>query len=85
MAAGRALAPHPLNRTYSRFWLKHLTELKRRRAQVSGILLLLLLLPPAAVQAQFPISTNTLKGGGGYFSDPDWTNYPARFYRIRSP
>jgi len=20
-----------------------------------------------------------------YFSDPDWTNYPSRFYRIRSP
>jgi hypothetical protein len=22
---------------------------------------------------------------GFYFSDPDWTNYPGRFYRIRSP
>ena len=20
-----------------------------------------------------------------YFSDPEWTNYPARLYRIRSP
>jgi len=20
-----------------------------------------------------------------YFSDPQWTNYPARFYRLRSP
>jgi hypothetical protein len=20
-----------------------------------------------------------------YFSDPQWTNYPGRFYRIRSP
>jgi hypothetical protein len=26
-----------------------------------------------------------LTNGSIYFSDPDWTNYPARFYRIRSP
>ena len=32
-----------------------------------------------------PISTNTLTGGSSYFSDPQWTNYPARFYRLRSP
>jgi hypothetical protein len=32
-----------------------------------------------------PVGTNTLTGGSSYFSDPDWTNYPARFYRIRSP
>jgi hypothetical protein len=32
-----------------------------------------------------PISTNTLTGGSFYFSDPKWTNYPARFYRLRSP
>jgi hypothetical protein len=31
------------------------------------------------------ISTNTLTGGTSYFSDPQWTNYPARFYRLRSP
>ncbi len=24
-------------------------------------------------------------GGLFYFSDPNWTNYPARNYRIRSP
>jgi len=24
-------------------------------------------------------------GGSFYFSDPQWTNYPSRFYRIRSP
>jgi hypothetical protein len=28
-----------------------------------------------------PIQTNTLSGGTAYFSDPAWTNYPARFYR----
>jgi hypothetical protein len=32
-----------------------------------------------------PVGTNTLTDGSSYFSDPDWTNYPARFYRIRSP
>ena len=26
-----------------------------------------------------------LTNGLVYFSDPDWTNYPSRFYRIRSP
>jgi len=24
-------------------------------------------------------------GGLSYFSDPQWTNHPARFYRVRSP
>jgi hypothetical protein len=29
-----------------------------------------------------PVSTNTtLTGGTNYFSDPQWTNYPMRFYR----
>jgi hypothetical protein len=32
-----------------------------------------------------PVGTNTLTGGWCYFSDPDWTNYPGRFYRLRSP
>ena len=32
-----------------------------------------------------PVSTNALAGGTSYFSDPQWTNYPNRFYRIRSP
>jgi hypothetical protein len=31
------------------------------------------------------VSTNTLTGGSSYFSDPQWTNYPDRFYRFRSP
>jgi hypothetical protein len=31
-----------------------------------------------------PVATNTLSGGTNYFSDPEWTNYPTRFYRIRS-
>jgi hypothetical protein len=32
-----------------------------------------------------PVSTNTLTNGSSYFTDPQWTNYPARFYRLRSP
>jgi hypothetical protein len=32
-----------------------------------------------------PLQTNTLTGGSCYFSDPDWTNYLARLYRLRSP
>lgn len=31
-----------------------------------------------------PMSTNTLTGGTSYFSDPQWTNYPERFYRLSS-
>jgi hypothetical protein len=27
----------------------------------------------------------TLTNGAFYFSDPNWKNYPARNYRIRSP
>jgi hypothetical protein len=32
-----------------------------------------------------PVQTNTLASGAAYFSDPQWTNYPGRFYRLRSP
>ena len=37
-----------------------------------------------------PVGTNTLNtfigtNGTSYFGDPDWTNYPGRFYRFRSP
>jgi hypothetical protein len=32
-----------------------------------------------------PVKTNTLNGGMAYFSDSQWTNYPGRFYRLRSP
>ena len=36
------------------------------------------------------VGTNTLNtfigtNGASYFSDPQWTNYPGRFYRLRSP
>jgi hypothetical protein len=32
-----------------------------------------------------PVATNTITDGSSYFSDPEWTNYPGRFYRVRSP
>jgi hypothetical protein len=32
-----------------------------------------------------PLQTITLTNGSSYFSDPQWTNYPARLYRLRSP
>jgi hypothetical protein len=32
-----------------------------------------------------PVRTNALASGSSYFGDPQWKNYPARFYRIRSP
>jgi hypothetical protein len=32
-----------------------------------------------------PLQTNTLTGGSCYFSDCQWTNYPVRCYRLRSP
>ena len=31
------------------------------------------------------VVTNTLSSDSVYFSDSQWTNYPARFYRLRSP
>ena len=32
-----------------------------------------------------PLQTNNFTGDSFYFSDPQWTNYPGRFYRLRSP
>jgi hypothetical protein len=32
-----------------------------------------------------PVGTNTLTSASLYFTDPQWTNYAARFYRLRSP
>ena len=38
-----------------------------------------------ASPAWFPLRTNTLTADSFYFSDPEWMNYPGRFYRLRSP
>jgi hypothetical protein len=32
-----------------------------------------------------PLRTNILSGESVYFSDPEWTNHPARYYRLRWP
>ena len=32
-----------------------------------------------------PVGTNTISGGTAHFSDPQWANYPSRFYRLRTP
>jgi hypothetical protein len=32
-----------------------------------------------------PVQTNMLTGGSSYFSDPQWTNFPSRYYRLNSP
>ena len=32
-----------------------------------------------------PVATNTLTSGSSYFSDPQWTNYPNRYYRFQMP
>ncbi len=41
--------------------------------------------PRLANPIWLPVGTNTLTGASFYFCDPDWTNYPVRFYRLRSP
>jgi hypothetical protein len=33
----------------------------------------------------YPLATNTLTSGSAYFSDPQWRNYPTRFYRLAMP
>jgi hypothetical protein len=35
--------------------------------------------------AWLTLQSCTLTNGSTYFSDPQWTNYPSRFYRLRSP
>jgi hypothetical protein len=32
-----------------------------------------------------PVATNIVNNGISYFSDPQYTNYPGRCYRLRSP
>ena len=37
------------------------------------------------VDVAWVVSSTDGTGGMSYFSDPQWTNYPSRFYRLRSP
>jgi hypothetical protein len=41
--------------------------------------------PDFSSSSWLPLATNALINGWFYFSDPLWTSYPARFYRVRSP
>jgi hypothetical protein len=38
-----------------------------------------------APSSWLPLFNGTISNGEVYFIDPQWTNYPSRFYRIRSP
>ena len=31
-----------------------------------------------------PVGTNSFAAGTSYFTDPQWLNYPSRFYRVRA-
>ena len=33
----------------------------------------------------YPLQTNTLNGNPLYFTDPQWTNFGSRFYRVTWP
>jgi hypothetical protein len=54
-------------------------------AWASGMVVVVEACTNLANPAWSPVHTNTLTGGSPYFSDPQWTNYPARFYRLRWP
>jgi hypothetical protein len=51
----------------------------------SGLIIVVETCTDLANSAWSPLLTNTLSGDAFYFSDPQWTNYPRRFYRVRSP
>lgn len=41
--------------------------------------------PAVATPAWTPVSTNLLTTGTAQFTDPQWTNQPARLYRLITP
>jgi hypothetical protein len=51
----------------------------------SGLVIVVETCTNVANPTWYPLQTNTLSAASLYFSDPQWTNYPARFYRLRSP
>jgi hypothetical protein len=52
-------------------------------AWASGMVVVVEACTNLAGRTWLPLQTNTLSAASLYFSDPDWTNYPARLYRIR--
>lgn len=51
----------------------------------TGLQVVVLACTNAAQAAWVRVDTNTLTDGSAYFSDPAWTNYPWRFYRLSLP
>ena len=51
----------------------------------SGLVVVVEACTDLAYPAWAPVGTNTLNGLSSYFSDPQWTNYAGRFYRLRMP
>jgi hypothetical protein len=51
----------------------------------SGMTVVVEASPNPASPAWSPVATNTLTGGSANFNDPQWADYPSRFYRLRSP
>jgi hypothetical protein len=50
----------------------------------SGISVVVEASPSLSNPVWSPLATNSLNDGTFYFTDPQWTNYPSRFYRVRS-
>jgi hypothetical protein len=69
-------------RVFSRFRIIRNTALTCRASGETVVVEACTNLANAAWQ---PLQTNTLTTGTASFSDPQWINYPARFYRLRSP
>jgi hypothetical protein len=51
----------------------------------SGLVIVVQACTNLANPVWLPVATNIITSGISYFSDPQWTNYPGRFYRLRSP
>jgi hypothetical protein len=52
---------------------------------VSNVVVVVEAATDLASPAWAPVATCTLVDGGASFSDPGWSNYASRFYRLRSP
>jgi hypothetical protein len=51
----------------------------------SGMSLVVEAATDVAKPAWVPLATITLQNCSGYFNDPQWGNYPLRFYRVHTP
>jgi hypothetical protein len=62
-----------------------MNQLRFNITWASGSVVVMEVCTDLANPAWFPLQTNTLNGDSFYFSDPQWSNHPARFYRLRLP